>query len=160
MDLILLNSVRLQQLAIHPIKVDQEVFVKGESHLAKAHLIDHHERDLVLFVFLAVVDHIHVHDVVVHHDVLAKILIILALLVTVLAAPNLTASISIAQPFHALLVLATQSEHNIKDSGANIEVSQHANHVFELRLFTHLQSFVLCRESLELLKQEANNFQR
>ena len=67
----IVDDVLLKQFAIHAEELEQEVLVKGERYLALAHLVYHHKRDAIFLRLVAVVNHIHVDDVVLHHDIVS-----------------------------------------------------------------------------------------
>ena len=71
MTLVSINDICLQQLSIHLEELQEEVFVKGKGNLALADFVYHHECDLVFLVIVAVVDHVHIHNVVLCHDVVS-----------------------------------------------------------------------------------------
>ena len=70
--LILFNCVRLEQLPIHVIELDQEVFIERKSDLAQANFIEHHERYKILFIVISMIDHVHIDDVVLDDNVIAQ----------------------------------------------------------------------------------------
>ena len=67
----IVDDVLLKQFAIHAEELEQEVLVKGERNLTLTHFVNHHKRDAIFLGLVAVVNHIHVDDVVFHYDVVS-----------------------------------------------------------------------------------------
>ena len=114
------------------MKLDGFFSSEGENNLPLADFVKHHEWNEVLFLFRAVVNHIHVDDVVLNDDVTAVRNIGRGLL-----SPDLD-SARVLSPFIRLplasFVLETQLEDDFEDSSADVEVSKIPDHQFELGL--------------------------
>ena len=160
LTLIVINHIRLKQLAIHMEELEQEVFVESKCDLASAHLVDHHERYPILFLLVAVVNKVHVDDVILD-DYVFTVGIELGN-VPCGAGPDLNGILAFRSVFVViktlfLLVLQAEAQYNIEDTRAKIEVAQAADQLLELCLVTYLQAVgPHRRKRLELLAQLPN----
>ena len=88
MALVLLNRGLLEQLPVHAVELEQEIFIKRKCYLAQPDLIKHHERYVIFLVLGPVVDHIHVDDVVLHDNIVALLRRVLRILSDARSSPE------------------------------------------------------------------------
>ena len=145
------------------MELDKEVFVEGKSYLFHPDLIYHHEGDFVLLFLCSIVDHIHIHDIVLYSNPIAGRLLYQALervsdarcsghIINSFNSANCSANstspdreaagvLGLIENFLLLtFVLQAQLADDLENALADIEVAQNANHILELCLFTNLQT--------------------
>ena len=103
------------------------------------------------------VDHIHINDVVLHDNEIPLVAGMFRTIVSIIRLLPDRQAPRVRCPYILLsllfLVSTTELEHYIKNASADVEIPQDPNHVFELGLFTDLQSLLKRRECLKLFEK-------
>ncbi len=124
-DLLALIScyqIRLEQFSIHLEELQKEIFIEGKCDLAMADLVDHHERDKIFLFICAMVNHVHVDNVIFSHDV-GPILVILNCQIF-FTSPYFGFMTTLSTVF---FILETELENYIEDACANVKMAKIAN---------------------------------
>ena len=146
LTLIIANHDCLKKLAIHMEELEQKIFVERECNLALTYLINHHERDAILFSRLSVVDHVHIYDVVFNNNVITLAEGRQVLRVSCpYAHCTITCSRAIGKFLSfVLFIFDAQVQHDVEDALAEVKAAQATDQLPKLGLVAHLDPIQIC----------------